>query len=255
MKAATLKGARSIAHSALDNLLDAILQVGNHSTPGAPVRQKPGPKPGAKKTAAKKAQVQVRSSHTGVKATVKKKAGAKSTSTHKGAKSGRRLIDDMQTVMQSTIGQKSVMDANQVFAELKKHRWLPNSNDPLGYVRYTLSANESIFHRAEGQRGKYFLGSTTAKKSAPKPAPAPVATAPETTEETIEPTVAAAPAPAPTPAAAPKAAPVVAVAVAAPVAPPKVVAKPAPAPVVEEEEDPSKVADDILKDVGIDLTT
>jgi len=73
-----------------------------------------------------------------------------------------RLIDAIQIVMGS-----STVTATEVHTELKKRHWLPNSDDPLGYIRYTLSANKDIFLRVEGQRGHYYLDDTNSncKKS------------------------------------------------------------------------------------------
>jgi hypothetical protein len=65
-----------------------------------------------------------------------------------------RLEDSIQIVM----GSKE-LSAPEIHAELKNRHWIPDSKDPLGYIRYTLSANSAIFLRREGVRGKYHLDS------------------------------------------------------------------------------------------------
>jgi hypothetical protein len=64
-----------------------------------------------------------------------------------------RLIDAIQIV----IGNK-YMKAQQIYDLLKSKKWLPpNSRDPLGYIRFTLSSEGDIFQRKEGERGIYHL--------------------------------------------------------------------------------------------------
>lgn len=63
-----------------------------------------------------------------------------------------RLIDAIQMVMRN-----KHMKANQVHDLLKARNWLPNSKDPLGYIRFTLSSEGDIFQRTEGERGVYHL--------------------------------------------------------------------------------------------------
>lgn len=63
-----------------------------------------------------------------------------------------RLEDSIQIVM----GGKE-LSAPEIHAELKSRHWIPDSKDPLGYIRYALSANPAIFLRREGVRGKYHL--------------------------------------------------------------------------------------------------
>ena len=63
-----------------------------------------------------------------------------------------RLEDSMQIVM----GGKE-LSAPEIHAELKARHWIPDSRDPLGYIRYALSANPAIFLRRQGVRGKYHL--------------------------------------------------------------------------------------------------
>ncbi len=63
-----------------------------------------------------------------------------------------RLEDSIQIVM----GGKE-LTAPEICAELKSRHWIPNSKDPLGYIRYSLSANSAIFLRRKGVRGKYHL--------------------------------------------------------------------------------------------------
>lgn len=71
----------------------------------------------------------------------------------KGAEAPRpRLADSMQIVM----GGRE-LSATEIHAELKNRHWVPDSKDPLGYIRYALSANPSIFLRRESVRGKYHL--------------------------------------------------------------------------------------------------
>jgi hypothetical protein len=65
-----------------------------------------------------------------------------------------RLEDSIQIVM----GSKE-LSAPEIHAELKNRHWIPDSKDPLGYIRYALSANSAIFLRREGVRGKYHLDS------------------------------------------------------------------------------------------------
>jgi hypothetical protein len=71
----------------------------------------------------------------------------------KGAEVQRpRLEDSIQIVM----GGKE-LSAPEIHTELKNRHWIPDSKDPLGYIRYSLSANSAIFLRREGVRGKYHL--------------------------------------------------------------------------------------------------
>jgi hypothetical protein len=77
------------------------------------------------------------------------RSGSRSSTRREGTPS---LISATQMVMGS-----KTMNAGQVFEGLKAKGWLPNSSDPLGYIRYTLSKNKDIFHRAEGKRGYYTL--------------------------------------------------------------------------------------------------
>ena len=63
------------------------------------------------------------------------------------------LIKAIQVVM----GPRHLFNAEQVLQALKARDWLPNSVDPIGYIRYTLSKNKDIFLRAEGMRGYYHL--------------------------------------------------------------------------------------------------
>jgi len=221
----------------------------DHDLPGVPTteRKKPGPKPGWKKgpKAKKVAQVAAPKKKPGPKPKAQKaqakpptkKAAATAQPTKKAGTSKPRLIDAIQQV----VGTKT-MNALEIHGELKKRHWLPNSDDPLGYIRYTLSANKEIFLRVEGQRGHYHLdkgktavnGKAAAKPAAPKaPKAEPAAqTAAETPK--VEP---------------PKAVPPPAVKAAPPPPPPPVaVSKPA-----GEDEDPAAVADDILSRAGIDL--
>jgi hypothetical protein len=47
------------------------------------------------------------------------------------------------------------MTADKVYAALQAKGWLPNSKDPHGYIRYTLSSRKDLFARVEGKRGHY----------------------------------------------------------------------------------------------------
>lgn len=82
-------------------------------------------------------------------------------------RSNPRLLDAIQTVMRS---KGKPMTAEEVHAELKKRRWLPNSDNPLAYVVYSLSANSkpgrktNLFDRVE--RGVYKLPSKSKAKLA-----------------------------------------------------------------------------------------
>lgn len=86
-----------------------------------------------------------------------------------------RIIDAIQIVMRN-----KEMKAQQVYDLLKAKGWLPKSNDPLGYIRFTLSSEGEIFQRKEGERGVYHLdpsnpcytGKFPPPKGLPKRAPA-----------------------------------------------------------------------------------
>ena len=197
--------------------------------------KKPGPKKGYKKKAAAQAK----------KPGPKPKAASSKTvkaAVTKGATKRRSLIEDIQTVIAG-----NTMNAVQVHVELKKRHWLPNSDDPLGYIRYTLSKEKTIFLRIEGQRGFYHLKGSKANagakvtKPTPKAAPsvpksATVVAAPPSSAAVIPQAEESKPAEAPKVVAAP------------PPPPPPVASKPA-----GEDEDPSAVADEILKGAGIDM--
>jgi hypothetical protein len=255
----TVKGALALAlakRKALDVYikgLQALVKAGVSGVEAAPLpnfapRKKPGPKPGTRRVVTK--------SVNGVSATIKKGKGKKgAVKSAKAAKTGSkpRLIDAIITVMAPTVGKKSSMNAVEVFAELKRRHWLPGSNDPLGYVRYTLSKEKDIYSRDADKRGHYYLANNTVSAAPAKPGPKPKAkpvpvvqaAAPVPAAPVSEPMVQAAPA---TPA--PKAPSVVKAA-----APKAAAPAPVPAPVVAaEDEDPSRVADDILASAGIDLS-
>jgi len=201
------------------NRVERIVHSGSLTKPAAKASAKKTAAPKKKAVAAsKKVSPPKKANKPGPKPKVKAKAATKTGT----SKKPPRLIDSIQTVMGT-----STMTAIQVHAELKKRHWLPNSDDPLGYIRYTLSKEKDIFLRIEGQRGHYHLGKGKAKPQAKAAAKAPPA---------------------------PKSAP----AVVPPAAESKpVVAAPAPAPAVSkpagEDEDPATVANDILKDAGIDM--
>jgi hypothetical protein len=63
-----------------------------------------------------------------------------------------RLIDALQMVIRN-----KQMGAKEAYKLLKDRKWLPKSNDPLSYIRFTLSNESEIFHRVEGERGVYHL--------------------------------------------------------------------------------------------------
>lgn len=175
-------------------------------------RKRPGPKPGFKRTAAKKAgargRLGAKSKQARKKPGPKPKAkavvqarkkpgpkpkalkastkGGKGAAPVKGAKTKPNLISAAQMIIASR--GNTEMNAAEIHAELRKRHWLPNSDDPLGYLRYTLSANKDIFLRVEGKRGFYKLdrdnqflksnGSSKApeaQKAAAQAAPAPKA--------------------------------------------------------------------------------
>ena len=63
-----------------------------------------------------------------------------------------RLIDAIQMVMRN-----KKMKAQQIHEHLRSKGWLPNSKDPIGYIRFTLSSEGNIFQRVDGERGVYHL--------------------------------------------------------------------------------------------------
>lgn len=130
---------------------------------GSP-RKKPGPPKG------------YHAASTKARATSSKKAAqpakvkAKSVKTHlkPGPKPARdtgkpSLINAIQQVM----GTKT-MNAEAVFANLEAKGWLPESNDPKGYVRYTLSSKKEIFLRVKDKRGFYHLDQNKKPAVAPE---------------------------------------------------------------------------------------
>ena len=66
-----------------------------------------------------------------------------------------RIIDAIQIVMRN-----KDMKAQQIHELLKAKGWLPNSRDPMGYIRFTLSSEGEIFQRKDGERGVYHLDPT-----------------------------------------------------------------------------------------------
>lgn len=142
-------------------------------------RKKPGPAKGtvpvkARATSSKKASEPAKAK---VKATAK--PGPKSTAV-KGDKTVPSLINAIQLVM----GNKT-MNADAVYEALSAKGWLPNSNEPKGYIRYTLSSKKDIFLRIEGKRGFYHLDQT-AKKGKTAKSEATVEAAAETIEAETE---------------------------------------------------------------------
>jgi hypothetical protein len=100
-------------------------------------------KKASKKTASKKAKpAKVFTKATSVPKVSKKSSG----------------IPRLEDAIQLAMGNKE-LTAPEIHLELKARHWIPDSKDPLGYIRYALSANPAIFRRREGVRGKYHLDS------------------------------------------------------------------------------------------------
>jgi hypothetical protein len=79
----------------------------------------------------------------------------KKAEARKARKKMPRLIDAIITVMRDN---KKAMSPIDVHNALKKRHWLPVSDDPLGYIRYTLSKlshEGEPFVRMRGKRGMY----------------------------------------------------------------------------------------------------
>ena len=207
----------------------------------APTKAKSAPKakstPKAKSKPKAKAKKKAKSAPK-AKASPKVKGGRKSAS-----KSVPRLIEAIQIVMG-----KSTATGAEIHAELKRRHWLPNSDDPLGYIRYTLSANKNLFLRVEGDRGHYYLDPSNPYASGKK-------THDEPKEESVPAPKAAVVAPEPVVAEVPKAEPKKAE---PKVEAPKVEAKKAEpkkaAPVVVDPldpESPEAIVDSILSSHGV----
>ena len=79
-------------------------------------------------------------------------------------------IPRLEDAIQIAMGNKE-LTAPEIHAELKARHWIPDSKDPLGYIRYALSANPAIFRRREGVRGKYHLDSANPYSSGKHKAP------------------------------------------------------------------------------------
>jgi hypothetical protein len=63
--------------------------------------------------------------------------------------------------IQIVIGNASQASVNEVYAALNAKSWLPlGSQDPLNYIRHTLSKNKDIFLRSPSLRGTYYLSQT-----------------------------------------------------------------------------------------------
>lgn len=128
---------------------------------GSP-RKKPGPPKGfnvhaknRKKASAKAAQPAKTKKPIKAKANGTKKQEQRSKPGPKpGAK--RRDVPALVDAIQQVMGNKT-MNADMVYDALEQRGWLPVSNDPKGYVRYTLSKNKEIFLRVDGKRGFYHL--------------------------------------------------------------------------------------------------
>ena len=159
-------------------------------------KKKPGPKASGVKAAAEKAEAvlapkakKAAASANGVRlkkdGTPKKKPGpkassepvAKAAATGTGKKKnraaeGRRAVlagerPSLKDGIRQVMGSK-IMSTQEVYDALKAKGWLPNSNDPKGYVGYTLSADKKTFDRVPDKgRGFYRLkeeNATTPKK-------------------------------------------------------------------------------------------
>jgi hypothetical protein len=74
----------------------------------------------------------------------------------KGKKGAEVVKPRLEDSIQIAMGNKE-LSAPEIHTELKNRHWIPDSKDPLGYIRYALSANSAIFLRREGVRGKYHL--------------------------------------------------------------------------------------------------
>lgn len=94
-------------------------------------------------------------------------AKTKTTASKPGPKPGskREGVPSLIKAIQIVMGRKT-LNADQVHEALKAKTWLPNSSDPIGYIRYTLSKNKDIFLRVEGKRGHYHLGEANIVKPA-----------------------------------------------------------------------------------------
>jgi hypothetical protein len=112
-----------------------------------------------------------------VKATaVKTKAEAGTGKKKNRAAEGRRAVlagerPSLKDGIRQVMGSK-VMSTQEVYDALKAKGWLPNSNDPKGYVGYTLSADKKSFDRVPDKgRGFYRLKediATPKKETTPK---------------------------------------------------------------------------------------
>ena len=90
-----------------------------------------------------------------------------------------RLIDAIQIVMRN-----KKMKAQQIHEHLRAKGWLPNSKDPIGYIRFTLSSEGDIFQRMDGERGVYHLDPSNPYYSGKQGAKLPHRrSTPETSEE------------------------------------------------------------------------
>jgi hypothetical protein len=65
-------------------------------------------------------------------------------------------VSGLRENLQRVIGRKRCT-AVEAHGLLRARGWLPNSDDPLAYIRFTLSKEQGIFLRVEGQRGTYEL--------------------------------------------------------------------------------------------------
>lgn len=167
----------------------------------APVKAAPAKT--AKVAAKKVAKIQAKTKTPKVQA---KKAPKKSASRQA---AGRREVAEnkrptIRDAMMKVMGTK-VMSRQQVFDLLKAKGWLPNSNDPLGYVGYLLSATKAkdgghLFERvAEKGRGFYRVKQEAAapvvapaapkakRKYTKKAAAAPKAAAPKAEAKVVQP--------------------------------------------------------------------
>lgn len=80
------------------------------------------------------------------------------------------LIESCQIV----IGSRE-MTPIEVYEELKQRKWLPISDNPLYYVRYTLSKEKEIFLRDPLKRGVYHLSPDNQFYGTPSPSGQPAA--------------------------------------------------------------------------------
>lgn len=159
---ADLQQAQAVVQQSRDKLAKFDEIIGGD----APVRRKPGPKPGAKRGRPAKAKAETTASRPKKKA----EGGSRAVEGRRAVARGERpTIKD--AIIQVIGG--DVCNAIEVYERLHAKGWLPNATEPRQYISFVLSSTKSkdgkpVFERVQGKgRGYYRVAGVQTAKTEP----------------------------------------------------------------------------------------